>query len=219
MIETPPPPQQSRGMILDILNRIFEWLDKPWKAIALAGLAILVALGWGGWMSKDALVDVWKMSAGRPILKRSELPEILKHLRSETKADIVAYWSLNLSANAMNFELGVRNFGETWEFTPHRVPAIREPFGSARGLSELMAGQIVCRAVADVAAEANGDLFYRRMRTEKISRVCLIPVPPAPNILVGILVLCWVADPDNSTEEAALGLARETASVMVSRWE
>jgi hypothetical protein len=157
------------------------------------------------------------MSSGRPILKRSELTNTLKLLRSETKADIVGYWSLNLSSNAMNFEEGVRNFGETWDFTPKRIPAIRDPVSEPRGLAEIMAGQIVCRN--PTTATGPDDLFHRRMTAEKISHFCLVPVPPAPNILVGILMLAWVADPDPPSEQAALGLARETASTMVSRWE
>lgn len=211
------PPQQSRGIILDILDRIFKWLDKPWKAFALAGLATLIAFGWGGWLSRDAIVDVWRMSAGRPVLKRSELPRILKHLRTETKADIVAFWSLNLSANAMNFEEGYKNYDEPWKFSPNRIPAIRDPVSQPRGLSNIMAGQIVCRSPP--TDETDNDLFNRRMRLEKIHRLCIIPVPPAPNILVGILIIAWIDDPDASTEEAALGLAREEASTMVSRWE
>lgn len=211
-----PPPSQSQGFIQETISKLLGWLDKPWKAFALVGIAIVIGLGYGGWLSRDALVDAWKMSAGRPILKRSELNTTLKHLRSETKADIVAYWSLNLSANAMNFEDGVKNFGEHWEFSPKRIPAIREPVSQPRGLSEIMSGQIICRIPKDTD---NLDLFHRRMQLEGISRVCLVPVPPAPNILVGILLLAWVKDPDASTEEAALGLARETAATMVSRWE
>jgi hypothetical protein len=214
MTNPPPSPPPSRGIILDILDRIFGWLDRPWKAFALAGLAVLVAFGWGGWLSRDALVDVWRMSAGRPVLKRSEVPKILAHLRAG--ADIVGLWSLNLSANAMNFEEAIGLHGKPWDFIPHRLPAIREPFGSAKGLSEIMAGHIVCRSVEQYG---NDDLFNRRMIADNIHRLCLVPVPPAPNILIGILLLCWISDPDASSEEAALGLARETAAGMVSRWE
>jgi hypothetical protein len=212
----PQPPPTQRGIISDFFFRILEWLDKPWKAFALVGIAIVIGFGYGGWMSRDTLVDVWKMSSGRPILKRSELTATLKHLRSETKSDIVGYWALNLSANAMNFEEGVKNNGEAWDFSPKRLPAIREPVSQPRGLSEIMAGHIVCRTPVDTV---NGDLFHRRMQAEGINRVCLVPVPPAPNVLVGILLLAWAVDPDHSTEEAALGLARETASIMVTKWE
>ena len=156
------------------------------------------------------------MSSGRPVLKRSEVPKMLAHLRAETGADIVGLWSLNLSANAMNFEEAIGLHGKPWDFTPHRLPAIREPFGSARGLSEIMAGHIVCRITNEGSPE---DLFNKRMKLDNIHRICLIPVPPAPNILVGILLIAWINDPDASSEEAAIGLARETASTMVSRWE
>jgi hypothetical protein len=205
-------------MIVDLIDRFLKWLDKPWKAFALAGLAVLVALGWGGWLSRDALVDAWKMSAGRPILKRSELTETLKTLRAETGADIIGYWSLNLSANAMYFEDGIGSHGKPWDFTPHRIPAIRDPGNAtARGLAEIMAGHITCRSPS--TPDSDGDLFNRRMVTDNIQRMCIVPVPPAPNILVGIMIVAWIAPPDRSTEEAALGLARETASTMVSRWE
>jgi hypothetical protein len=203
-------------MIIDLLDRLLRWLDKPWKAIALVAFAVLIALGWGGWLSRDMLVDAWKMSAGRPILKRSELTETLRHLRAETDADIVAFWSLNLSANAMNFEDGMRRNLQRWEFTPKRLPAIRDPVGPARGIAEIMSGQIICK---NPVSEGDGDLFNRRMMADNIHRLCLVPVPPAPNILVGILLIAWIKSPDPSSEEAALGLARETASTMVSRWE
>lgn len=211
-----PPQQPQRGFIFDTLNRLLEWLDRPWKAFAIVGIAVVIGLGYGGWLSRDMLVEAWKMSSGRPILKRSELTATLKYLRAETKADIVGYWSLNLSANAMNFEEGVKNFGETWDFSPKRLPAIRDPVSEPRGLAEMMAGQIVCRSPSD---GINGDLFHRRMQADGIHRICLVPVPPAPNILVGILLLAWTKPQDASTEEAALGLARETASTMVTRWE
>jgi hypothetical protein len=213
----PPPQQQHQGFVFGLVERIFGWLDKPWKAFALAGLAILIALGWGGWLSRDALVDAWKMSSGRPILKRSELPETLKHLRAETGGDIVALWSVRLGANAMDFEEGIGLHGKPWDFSPHRMPAFRDPgTSSMRGLSDIMAGLVICR-IPDPTPD--GDLFNRRMLSDKIQRYCIVPVPPAPNILVGVLLLAWVNPLDNSTEEAALGLAREKASTMVSRWE
>jgi hypothetical protein len=178
-----PPPPASRGFIFDLIDRLLKWLDKPWKALALAGLAVLVALGWSGWTSRDTLTDIWRMSAGRPILKRSELPETLARLRAETGADIVGFWSLNLSANAMNFELGIGLHGKPWVFTPTRLPAIRDPgAATARGLADIMAGQIICRAPSP---DGDGDLFNRRMVADKIHRLCIVPVPPAPNILVG----------------------------------
>jgi hypothetical protein len=215
--KTPAPPPQQQGFVFGLIERIFNWLDRPWKAFAIAGLAILVALGWGGWLSRDALVDAWKMSAGRPILKRSEVPEKLKTLRAETGADIVALWSLRLGANAMDFEEGLGLHGKPWDFIPHRLPAIRDPGSApARSLSDIMAGQIICRIPV---SNGDGDLFNRRMIADQITRYCIVPVPPAPNILVGVLLLAWVKPQDASTEEAALGLAREEASTMVSRWE
>jgi hypothetical protein len=196
-----PPPPASRGFIFNLIDRLLKWLDKPWKALALAGLAILVALGWSGWTSRDTLTDIWRMSAGRPILKRSELPETLQRLRAETGADIVGFWSLNLSANAMSFELGIGLHGKPWVFTPTRLPAIRDPGNaSPRGLSDIMAGQIICRAPSP---DGDGDLFNRRMLADHIHRICIVPVPPAPNILVGVLLVAWINDPDPSTEEAA----------------
>jgi hypothetical protein len=142
----PSSPPPSRGFVFDLIDRLLKWLDKPWKAVALAGLAILVALGWSGWTSRDTLTDIWRMSAGRPVLKRSELPETLKHLRAETDADVIGYWSLNLSANAMNFEDGIGAHGKQWDFIPHRLPAIRDPGNAtARGLADIMAGHITRR--------------------------------------------------------------------------
>lgn len=217
MTQQPPDQQQQRGFIADILNRLLSWLDKPWKAFALVGIAIVAGLGYGGWLSRDALVDAWKMSSGRPILKRSELPQMMKHLRQEAKADIVAIWALNLMANAMNFELGFKRYDEAWEFHPKRIPAIRDPISEPRGLSEIMSGQIICRTPDKDSSD--GDLFLRAMRDYKIVHFCLVPVPPAPNILVAIMIIGWIEDPDPQAEEAALGLARETAATMVSRWE
>jgi len=216
MTHEAPQPQQQRGFISDTLSKLLEWLDKPWKAFALVGIAIVIGLGYGGWMSRDTISDIWRMSSGRPILKRSELPAMLKNLRVETKANVVALWSLNLSANAMNFEIGYKNHDEPWVFSPKRIPAIRDPVSEPRGLSDIMAGTIVCR---NSNKDTNGDLFLRAMREHKISHYCIVPVPPAPNILVAILVIGWADDPDHQSEEAALGLARETASTMVSKWE
>jgi hypothetical protein len=213
MSEQPPP----RGFIFDLLDRVLKWLDKPWKALALAGLAILVALGWGVWTSRDSLPAIWRMSAGRPVLKRSELPELLSHLRAETGADVVAFWGLNISANAMNFELGIGPYGRPWDFIPHRLPAIRDPCStSLGGWSKTMAGQIICRSPEP---DSDGDLFDRRMLADKIHRICVVPVPNSTNILVGLLLIAWLDDPDSWTEEAALGLAQETAATILSRWK
>jgi hypothetical protein len=216
-VSPPPPPNPQRGFIAELAHKLLDWLDKPWKAFAVAGLAVLAGLGYGGWLSRDALIDAWKMSSGRPILKRSELPNLLKMLQNETKADIVGIWTLRLEANAMNFEIAVGKDGKPWDFEPHRLPAIRSPVSEPRGLAEIMAGQIICRS--PVGSHTNGDLFARRMVEEGVNRTCLVPIPPAPNILVGVLIIAWKKEPDRSTEEAALGLARETASIMVSRWE
>jgi hypothetical protein len=205
-------------MIIDLLDRFLRWLDRPWKAFALAGLAILVALGWGGWLSRDALVDAWKMSFGNPVLKRAEVSGILKDLRAETGADIVALWSAKLSSDALYFIEGIGLHGKVWDFTPHRIPIHRERgVQTPHGYAQLLAGRTVCRV--PTVDTSDGDLFERRMVDEKIAEYCLIPVPPAPNILSAILVIAWLSPPDYSSKEAALGLALDTASTMVSRWE
>ena len=94
-----------------------------------------------------------------------------------------------------------------------RLPAIVEG-ANVKNLIQVLEGHAICDGRGNL-----GSLLVRQLVDEGMQRVCIVPIPPDPQVLVGILLLAWRTPPDAAREDQATGAALEVAGGLVTRWQ
>ena len=98
--------------------------DRPWKAFALAGLLIVGGAGWIIYEKRDTLLEAW-LTPTTPELRTDAIPAALAKLTTETDADIVQIWAVDLGSNSQTFLGARRHDGERPVIpSPRRLPII-----------------------------------------------------------------------------------------------
>jgi len=208
MSENDPPAGGAAG----IVDRVLRFMDQPWKAVAVVVLLILCGVGWIVYDKRDELFEAW-LTPSAPELKKSEVPMALDKLASETDADLVQIWAVDLPSNSQWF-LGARlHSGERPVIpSPRRLPIIDHTSDISR-LVEVLDGRPTC-----VDLETTGTPVARRLAERGMHRGCAIPIPPGPESFVGVIYLAWTnKTPDPSNENVAVGVAREIAAKLATQ--
>jgi hypothetical protein len=188
-----------------LLDRVLKFIDKPWKAFAIAGLAMLLFFGWVIYERRADLFEAW-MTPDTPELKTADVPEALGKLASETNADLIQIWAVDLASNSQWFLGARRHDGERAVIpSPRRLPII-DHASDIRKLVDVLEGHPVC-----VDLEVTGTPVARRLAERGMKRGCGIPIPPNPESFVGVIYLAWSTPTDASNENVAVGAAREIA--------
>jgi hypothetical protein len=206
MSENDPP----AGGVAGIVDRILRFMDRPWKAVAVVVLLILCGAGWIIYDKRDTLFEVW-LTPDTPELKKFEVPLALDRLASETNADLVQIWAVDLSSNSQWFLGARRHDGERPVVpSPRRLPIIDHTSDISR-LVEVLDGRPTC-----VDLEKTGTPVARRLAERGMHRGCAIPIPPGPESFVGVIYLAWSQPTDISNENVAVGAAREIAKKLAT---
>ena len=184
--------------------------DSKWKAFFSLGAVIVLGIGWVLYEKRDMLFEAW-LTPSAPELKTAMIPEALDKLTSETNADIVQIWAVDLSANSQWF-LGARlHSGERPVIpSPRRLPIIVAS-SDVKALLDVLEGTPTCKDL-----ESNGSPLARRLEARGMKRGCAIPIPPGPQAFVGVIYIAWLAPTDASNENVAVGAAREIATKLAT---
>jgi len=196
-----PDPATATG----IIERVLAFIDRPWKALVIIVLIVLLGGGWLLWDKRDELLEAW-LTPDKPQLKTGDVPDALTKLATETNADLVQIWAVDLSSNSQWFVGARRHDGERPVIpSPRRLP-ILDHTSDVRKLVDVLEGQPVC-----VDLESTGTPVARRLAERGMKRGCAIPIPPSPEAFLGVIYLAWVVQTDVSNENVAVGAAREIA--------
>jgi hypothetical protein len=192
------------------IDRVLRFIDEPWKAVVVVVLILIVGVGWFAWDKRDTLFEAW-LTPSAPELKTAMIPEALDKLTSETNADIVQIWAVDLSANSQWF-LGARlHSGERPVIpSPRRLPIIVAS-SDVKALLDVLEGTPTCKDL-----ESNGSPLARRLEARGMKRGCAIPIPPGPQAFVGVIYIAWATATDASNENVAVGAAREIATKLAT---
>jgi hypothetical protein len=175
-------------------------MDRPWKAIVILLFLIILGMGWFIWHERDRVLAVLAES---PIavtsLRRSEFRPVLTRLLDETDIDVAAIWSIDLPSNTASFEMGQQKGGKPLLFSPSRIPFLAVS-SAPKTFIELLAGNVTC---ADLTEDATlmKRLSMRSLTDIGITRVCVTPIPPDPELLLGVLLIAW-KNPHSPEQEA-----------------
>lgn len=195
------PPTGLTGLV----DRVLRFIDKPWKAVVIVWLAFMVFAGWIVYEKRAELFEAW-MTPSTPELKTDAIPEALTKLATETNADLVQIWAVDLNTNSQWFLGARRHDGERPVIpSPRRLPII-DHTSDVRRLVDILDGQPVC-----VDLLTTGTPVARRLAERGMKRGCAIPIPPSPESFVGVIYLAWPVQTDSSNENVAIGAAREIA--------
>src|SRR5262249_48787248 len=97
-----PPASSAGGLIGSVVERVLAFLDRPWKAVALALLLVVGGTGWVIWTERERLFDVLLAPrAGLAVFRLGSLPEALTDLLWQTTADLVTVWTVAIDDNAV----------------------------------------------------------------------------------------------------------------------
>jgi hypothetical protein len=204
-----PPPPAHHGLIPGILGQVLAYMDRPWKVLAVVGLLLIGALGYLAWLEQP-LIEQWWTPEG-PASLRSDVAAVLDDLMIQTSADFVSLWAVELGGyNVQRLILSRLRGGGGWIMRPERLPAILSSSDPKRTLT-IMNGQPICEP------PIGESVLIQRLQADAMAWVCILPVVPAPNQVIGLLYLAWKSRPDPSLQAAYLTFARDSAAHMVQR--
>jgi hypothetical protein len=206
-----PPPSNNRGWIAGTVAQVLAYIDRPWKVFAVVLLAMVAGFGWVAYQHSDELVEAW-LTPSEVELKLADVPEALTKLSEETSADLVQIWEVDLGTNSQRFIAARRHDGERPVIpSPRRLPII-VTVSDVRALERVLEGHPVCVEVTEF-----GSPLARRLAERGMKRGCAIPIPPSAQKFLGVIYLAWAAPVDPSSEQVAVGAAREIAAQLVSK--
>lgn len=121
------------------LSTLLAYIDRPWKAVVVVVLVLVGGAGWIAYEKRDVLIENW-MTPSEPELRTALIPDALGVLATETSADLIQVWSVDLPANTQQFIAARRHDGERPVIpTPRRLPVITT-VSSAKALVDVLAG-------------------------------------------------------------------------------
>lgn len=210
-----PPPandddKRSHGVVLGTLERILAFIDKPWKAAVIVILIVICGGGWIIYEKRDQLFEAW-LTPTSSELKTVDVPDALSKLTTETNAELVQIWQVDLPSNSQWFLGARRHDGERPVIpSPRRLPII-DHTSDIKKLVEVLDGHPVC-----VDITKDGTPVARRLAERGMKRGCGIPIPPNPESFLGVIYLAWPERTDDSNENVAVGAAREIAKKLAT---
>lgn len=206
MSDRPP----SNGHLTGLLDRVLRFMDAPWKAVTVIALIVICGAGWIVYDKRNELFEAW-MTPTAPELKTADVPDALSKLATETDADLIQVWAVDLPTNSQWFLGARRHDGERPSIpSPRRLPII-DTTSDIKRLVDVLDGHPIC-----VDLQADGTPVARRMVERGMRRGCAIPIPPNPESFVGVIYLTWEQRTDASNENVAVGVAREIAKKLAT---
>lgn len=201
----------NRGWIADLVSRVLAYMDRPWKAVVVIGLVIVVGGGYALWIERDKILRSFESRTRDSVALVDDLRPLVDEVVENTTVDLAMVWSINLSTNEANFKIGkIRGDGD-WNFSPRRLPIIT---GSTEPnlLVRVLNGGSACH---DPNNDPNS-LFRRRLVSSDMHWMCVVPIPPSQyQSLIGILDIAWKTKPDQATQDATLTTVADIAGKMV----
>jgi hypothetical protein len=204
--EDDPPSHGLTGLA----GRVLGYMDRPWKAVAVIVLLVLLGFGFIAWEERALLLQPLRMP-GKASLKLDALQRSASNLLQETNADVVTIWAFDVESNTQSYLVARTRGGAPWDFAPKSLPAITSAIRSEE-VVKLLRGTPICDDPAD-----RGALLMKYLAASGMHRVCIVPVPPTPELVLAGLYVAWRTPPEPRLEEAAVGAAIRTATDIVRR--
>jgi uncharacterized membrane protein len=203
-------PPKPTGTVSGIIDSVLRFIDRPWKAVTVVVLIVILGVGWVLYEKRDVLLESW-LTPSSPELRMNLIQDALARLIVETNADLVQIWEADLSTNSQRFIAARRHDGDRPVIpSPRRLPIIVHT-SDMRRLVDLLEGRAIC-----VDLSATGAPVVRRLAERGMKRGCAVPIPPSPESFVGIIYMAWVNPTDANNENIVVAAAREIATTLAT---
>jgi hypothetical protein len=209
-------PASAPGRV-DMIGRILQYMDSPWKVGAIAVLGLLAGLGYLIWDQRERVAERFLTAQHTPphLKSRETIGATLADVVQTDGTALAMVWSVDIRANAIRFVAAAAHDRKPWKPSDHdipeRLPAVTDTT-SAASLVTLLHGEAQCMDTFRTVG-----LLSTNLLADGLTRLCLVPVPPAYGKVLGVLIMAWRAPEKPTTENAAVAEASEAAIHMVAR--
>jgi hypothetical protein len=209
-MNTPVEPSPRHGFVSELVARILAFIDRPWKALVVMALLLMLGIGAIAWDKRDAIIGgMFHKKVYAPVLV-TVLEEQFSRLQQGTGANLVMFWGLSIASNDIEFIAGQKD-GKAWNPTDFNIPTQLPAIGENRDPSNVIAIMQGDHACTDIATANGTGLLIRYMRTQGYQRFCLVPVKPPRTMVIAILVLAWKKALMPREEIEAMSIATDVA--------
>jgi hypothetical protein len=196
----------------DIVGKLLAFVDRPWKAIALAGLMIVGGTLYALWQERAQIASAILQHHVAPHLKPDEFPRIAAQLMRETGADMITLAEASLLLNLVRNQQGILRDRPDWQPDPLPRTLLSDDV-DAELLAELIEGRIKCAIISSDSRQTE-----RRVEAALgMTRICVCSVPPILGIFVGALIAGW-KQPLSIDAELGAGQALKAAAMKLAVW-
>jgi len=208
-------PQAGRN---DLVSRILGYMDRPWKAVVVVLLLILIGVGYAAWVERDKLTAVLLAPPhhGLVLVSTSELHDAAARLVTIDQAAMAQVWAFDIRGNAVRFITGVNRDGSPWRpedlQLPERLPVLVSG-GDTSALVSILRGNAVCQDIAVTMPS----LLIERLAKAGVRRMCAVPIPPISGRVLAVMIIGWMEIPEPRLQSIGLDSAVELAAKLVSQ--
>jgi hypothetical protein len=190
----------------NMLKAILAYVDKPWKAFAVALLAIVGVATFIVYQQRAQIAQAILRGHVAPQLLVDQYKEDAVSLLTSTRGDVTQLLSADLVSNVAQYVAGFDRNGQSWQISPLPRSIIDEGV-SVADVVKLIEGTPFC---LDVSVDDRLPQ-HRAFAEAGILRGCIVGVPPVLGVLVGALFVGWKQPLPEHDEYGALQLMRSEA--------
>lgn len=200
------------GFIATLVEKVLGWVDRPWRALFILALVLVLGIGYSVYDHRADLIRVFTAPSTGPVVLRSSLADVIIGLFYTTTADAIAIWAVDVGANRADLKLGYRRGSELWEAHPAHLQWITEQT-DPKVAAKLFRGEAVCDNPAALKGVLSAFLI-----SDGMNYACYVPEPPSSTeVAVGVVVLAWRSEPESGKLRASLAAVQAQTNRIIAR--
>jgi hypothetical protein len=192
------------------LDRVLNYVDKPWKVASIAALALIGLVSVTSWERRADIASAILHSTVVPRLEPGRFKAVVSPLMDETGADVGILLAVQLNNNVARIVAGIRRDDPNW--VPSSGPRPVFYGNDPAVVVQLISGTTACSSVT----QASPSETAREMWSLGITRVCVVSVPAVVDVLVGALGIGWKSARNAQAEEGAKTELRRSANKLAT---
>lgn len=198
------------------LDRLLAFIDRPWKAVAVALLILVGLIGFTAYEQRAQIADAILRREVKPTLEPKRFTEDVPRLLRETRGDVAMLIEIKLANNSARDVEGLDSNGKPWLPLPGPRLVLDTDFEaptSASAFAQFIMNNPVCFEVRKDSPSAE----RQAEAALGVRRACIVAVPPILGVLIGALYVGWYQPPAPALERNAT-VAMTDAAMRFATW-
>ena len=184
--DVPTPNAPGGGALGTILDKLLAFVDRPWKALALAALILVGGLVYIVYLQRAELTQalVRRNERFTAELQPAKFSAQVEKLMPAARADSVAIYAIDMRTNTLSlkYNKSVDGIGAP---SPAPRPVILGAQDAVLFLT-LLQERSTCMNTGELQRPGAADALARG-----INRMCFVLIPPDPPLALGIIMIGW----------------------------